>query len=101
MRRGVAAIPHAPNERDMTAPRYVPRRRSNRWTPNGLHKIDPDTARAHRLPQEAAMATSLDLEIETARPSIDMVHLVPRRPRDRDVHLADGVEPMYWLKARQ
>ena len=87
MRRGVAAIPHAPNERDMTAPRYVPRRRSNRWTPNGLHKIDPDTARAHRLPHAAAMATALDLEIETARPSIDMVHLVPRRPRDRERRL--------------
>ena len=33
------------------------------------------------------MATALDLEIETARPSIDMVHLVPRRPRDRERRL--------------
>src|SRR5207247_2525635 len=88
MRRGVAAIPHAPNARDMTAPRYVPRRHSNRWTPNGLTKVDPRTARAHGLPNAAAMAaTSLDIEIETARPSIDLVHLVPRRPRDRERRL--------------
>src|SRR5256886_14974804 len=33
------------------------------------------------------MATSLDIEIETARPSIDLVHLVPRRPRDRERRL--------------
>src|SRR5437867_10023321 len=84
MRRGVAAIPHTPNGRDMTAPRYVQRRRSNRWTPNGLTKVDPLTARAHGLPNAAGMATSLDIEIETARPSIDLVHLVPRRPRDRE-----------------
>src|SRR5438132_11085353 len=87
MRRGVAAIPHTPNGRDMTAPRYVQRRRSNRWTPNGLTKVDPLTARAHGLPNAAGMATSLDIEIEIARPSIDLVHLVPRRPRDRERRL--------------
>src|SRR5256712_5843554 len=91
MRRGVAAIPHAPNQRDMTAPRYVPRRHSNRLTPNGLTKVDPRTARAHSLPNAAAMATSLDIEIETARPSIDLVHLVPRRPRDRERQLRRGL----------
>src|SRR5882762_2720715 len=85
MRRGVAAIPHALNERDMTAPRGAQRRHSNRWTPNGLTKVDSATARAHGLPNAAAMATTLN--IETARPSIDLVHAEPRRPRGRERRL--------------
>jgi len=85
MRRGVAAIPHALNERDMTAPRGVQRRHSNRWTPNGLTKVASPTARAHGLPNAAAMATTLN--IETARPSLDLVHAEPRRPRGRERRL--------------
>src|SRR5947207_2987435 len=84
MRRGVAAIPHAPNARDMTAPRSAQRHHSNRWTPKGLTNVDSLTARAHGLPNAPAMATSLDIEIAAGRPSIERLHVVSRRARDRE-----------------
>jgi lipopolysaccharide/colanic/teichoic acid biosynthesis glycosyltransferase len=84
MRWGVAAIPHAPSARDMPAPRSAQRRHSNRLTPTGLTKVDSVTARAHGLPSAEVMATSLDVEIETVRPSLELLHLAPRRPRDRE-----------------
>jgi lipopolysaccharide/colanic/teichoic acid biosynthesis glycosyltransferase len=84
MRRGVAAIPHAPSARDMIAPRSAQRRHSNRLTPTGLTKVDSVTARAHSLPSAEVMATSLDVDIETVRPSLELLHLTPRRPRDRE-----------------
>ena len=82
MRRGVAAIPHAPNERDMLTPRSVPRHSSNRLSPSGLAGAGSSASCAHSLPKAHGVATSIDFQ--TSRPSVGLVHVVARRPRDRE-----------------
>ena len=82
MRRGVAAIPHAPNERDTLTPRSVPRHSSNRLSSSGLAGAGSSASCAHSLPKAHGVATSIDFQ--TSRPSVGLVHVVARRPRDRE-----------------
>ena len=66
----------------MLTPRSAPRHYSNRLSSSGLAGAGSAPGRAHGLPSTLAVATSLD--VQTSRPSLGLVHLVPARPRDRE-----------------